>query len=83
MRVYGMNGRVRFEENFDADFTTVRISGDNILLYNDTQLCVYSMKGVERFNETIKEGSIRDVYKIDSNRYIAILSTGVCTFKLK
>lgn len=83
MRVYGMNGRIRFEENFDTDFTTVRISGDNILLYNDTQLCVYSMKGVERFNETIKEGSIRDVYKIDSNRYIAVLGTGIYTFKLK
>lgn len=83
MRVYKPNGKLKFEEDFDVEYSTVRISGDNILLYNDTQLCVYSMKGVERFNGNIEEGSIQDVFKIDANRYIAVLSTGICTFKLK
>lgn len=83
LRVYGTNGKIKFEENFDIEYTTAKISGDNILLYNDSELCVYSMKGVERFCESIEEGEIQDIFKVDSNRYIAVLSTGITTFKLK
>ena len=83
LRLYGTNGRIKFEEDFAIEYSTAKISGDNILLYNDSQLCVYSMKGVERFCETIDEGEIQDVFKVDSNRYIAVLSTGIATFKLK
>ncbi len=83
LRLYGTNGRIKFEEDFAIEYSTAKISGDNILLYNDSQLCVYSMKGVERFCEIIDEGEIQDVFKVDSNRYIAVLSTGIATFKLK
>ena len=60
----------------------LKISGDQILMNNDTQLCVFSLKGHEKFNGNLDEGSIKDVFKIDANRYQVIVDSGIKTIKL-
>ena len=76
------NGKQVFKESFSIEYTSVKISGDQILMNNDTQLCVFSLKGHEKFNGNLDEGSIKDVFKIDANRYQVIVDSGIKTIKL-
>ncbi len=46
--LYNANGKQVFEENFNIEYTSIKISGDQILMNNDTQLCVFSLKGHEK-----------------------------------
>ncbi|MCH1984407.1 DUF5711 family protein [Ruminococcus sp. OA3] len=80
--LYNANGKQVFEENFNIEYTSIKISDDQILMNNDTQLCVFSLKGHEKFNGNLDEGSIKDVFKIDANRYQVIVDSGIKTIKL-
>lgn len=80
--LYNTKGSLVFEENFNIEYTTIKISDDQILMNNDTQLCVFSLKGHEKFNGTLDEGRIHDVFKVGKNRYQVIVDSGIKTIKL-
>ncbi len=80
--LYNTNGKLVFEENFSIEYSTIKISGNQIIMNNDTQMCVFSMKGHEKFNGNLDEGKIHDVFKMDGNRYQVIVDSGIKTIKL-
>lgn len=80
MRVYSSEGSLRFEKKFNIPYTTIKMSGGNILLYNDSQICVMNSRGVEKYNGTV-DGSINDFIKIGWNRYLLVLDSGVNVIK--
>ena len=80
--MYNTNGKKVFEENFSIEYSTVKISGDRIIMNNETQMCVFSLKGHEKFNGNLNEGRIHDVFKLDGNRYQVIVDSGIKTIKL-
>ena len=53
MKVYSINGSLRFTKDFNIPYTTIKISGGNILLYNDSQICVMNSRGVEKYSGTV------------------------------
>lgn len=83
MAVYNTSGKLMFEESFNIEYSTVKISKDSVLLYNDTQMCVFSMKGVLKFDGSLGEGAVRNIFKTDMNRYQLVTNSGVKTIKLK
>lgn len=83
MVVYNTRGKQVFEESFNIEYSTVKISKDSILLYNDTQLCVFSTKGILKFDASLGEGTILNIFKTDMNRYQLVTNSGVKTIKLK
>lgn len=82
LELYGLNGKKKWSVPLESLFDTVKISQNEILLYNGTNFAVYSMKGVCRFEGTIEEGVVDGMFKIARNRYLAVLDSGIETFKL-
>lgn len=80
MKVYSVNGNLRFTKDFNIPYTTIKISGGNILLYNDSQICVMNSRGVEKYSGTV-DGSINNFIKIGWNRYLLVLDSGVNVIK--
>ena len=80
MKVYSINGSLRFTKDFNSPYTTIKISGGNILLYNDSQICVMNSRGVEKYSGTV-DGSINNFIKIGWNRYLLVLDSGVNVIK--
>ena len=80
MKVYSVNGSLRFTKDFNIPYTTIKISGGNILLYNDSQICVMNSRGVEKYSGTV-DGSINNFIKIGWNRYLLVLDSGVNVIK--
>ena len=38
MEVYTTDGKLKFKENFNIPYTTIKLSGGNILMYNSSQM---------------------------------------------
>lgn len=80
MEVYSAAGKLRFKKDFNIPYTTIRMSGGNILMYNSSQICVMNSRGVEKYAGTI-DGTISDFFKIGWNKYLLVLDTGVNVIK--
>ena len=82
LALYDKKGRLKFEQGFDAEYSTIRISNGTIIMYNEEKACIMSDKGVVKYNGSIEEGMILNLFKIDMNRYRLVTSRGVKTIKL-
>ena len=81
MQVYSANGDLRYTKEFNIAYTTIKMSQGNILMYNNTQLCVMTDTGRQRFFGTI-DGTINSCTKIGMNRYLLVLDNGVNIVRL-
>ena len=81
MEVYTTDGKLKFKENFNIPYTTIKLSGGNILMYNSSQMCVMNSRGVQKYLGSV-DGTIKDFFKIGMNRYLLILDSGVEIIKL-
>lgn len=80
MEVYNPNGKLRFRKDFNIPYTTIRMSGGNILMYNSAQIAVLNDKGTEKYSGTI-DGTVNDFFKIGWNKYLLVLDSGVNVIK--
>jgi uncharacterized 2Fe-2S/4Fe-4S cluster protein (DUF4445 family) len=81
MDIYDLKGKKIFSEGFDKEYTNVMISGDTILMYGESECCVYTIKGVckleKSFDKTILAMAITG-----NNRYMLITEENIETIKL-
>ena len=82
LALYDKKGKLKFEEDFDAEYSTIKISDDTILMYNEAKVFIMTDKGVMRYNDNIDEGTILNLFKMDMNRYRLVTSRGVKMIKL-
>lgn len=83
MKLYDSSGDLKVKSEFELLYDEIKISGDKILLYNATQMAVYSMKGIKKYSGTIEEGNIHEIVKVGMNKYTVAYNGGVMTIKLK
>ena len=82
MEVYNTaDGKLKFKEDFNNPYTTIKLSGGNILMYNSSQMCVMNSRGVQKYLGSV-DGTIKDFFKIGMNRYLLVLDSGVDVIKL-
>ncbi len=81
MEVYDKGGRMKFTKDFNIPYTSIRISGGRILMYNNSQMCVLDDSGKEKYNGTV-DGTINDFWKIGWNRYLLVMESGLQVIKL-
>ena len=82
MEVYNTaDGKLKFKEDFNIPYTTIKLSGGNILMYNSSQMCVMNSRGVQKYLGSV-DGTIKDFFKIGMNRYLLVLDSGVDGIKL-
>ena len=83
MRVYSLNGKMKFEKKFNIEYTQIKISNEMIIMNNDTQVCMIDLNGNKKFDGNFGEGTIQGIFRIESNRYIVVSESGIKTIKLK
>lgn len=83
MQVFDLTGKERFSVNFNIEYTSIKISDDMIILNNESQVCMYSLKGKLRFNSVLDEGAIQTIFKTGSNKYTLVTDSGIKKIKLK
>lgn len=81
MEVYTTDGKLKFQQEFNIPYTTIRLSGGNILMYNSSQMCVMNSRGVQKYMGNV-DGTIKDFFKIGWNRYLLVMDSGVDVIKL-
>lgn len=81
MEVYSASGKLKFKKDFNVPYTSIRMSGGYILMYNSSQMCVINKSGKTRFSGTV-DGTINDFFKIGWNRYLLVMDTGIRVIKL-
>ena len=81
MEVYTTGGNLKFSKNFNIPYTTIRMSGGNILMYNSSQFCVMNSRGVQKYLGAV-DGTIKNFFKIGWNKYLLVLDSGVNVIKL-
>lgn len=67
IEVYNLSGTRVMKKNINMDFETVLFSGNNVLMYNDLNCQIISLKGVEKFNYTFK-GQVNSIIPVDGSR---------------
>jgi len=80
MEVYTAGGKLKFRKDFNIPYTTIKMSGDNILMYNSSQIAVLNSNGTEKYSGTL-DGTINDFFKIGFNKYLLVLDSGVNIIK--
>lgn len=83
LRVYSLNGKMKFERKFNIEYTKIKISNEMIIMNNDTQVCMIDLNGNTKFDGNFGEGNIQDVFRTASNHYIVVSQSGIKTIKLK
>lgn len=83
LRLYNRTGRLEMDKSFDFMYDEVKISENQIILFNESQLAVIGKNGVEHFCGNFEEGTILDVVKKSMNRYDVACSKGVVTIVLE
>lgn len=81
MEVYSASGNLKFKKDFNIPYTTIKMSGDSIVMYNSSQICMLNSRGVEKYSGTV-DGNIKDFFKIGWNKYLLVLDSGVNVVKL-
>lgn len=83
MRVYSLNGKMKFEKKFNIEYTQIKISNEMIIMNNDTQVCMIDLNGNKKFDGNFGEGTIQGIFRIASSRYMVVSESGIKTIKLK
>lgn len=50
LTVYGSDGEKHLSQGFDMEYRNVVLKGENVYIYGETECCIYSMSGVEKFS---------------------------------
>ena len=81
--LYTTGGREQTKFTVDFAFDHVALSKDQIFVYNEKEVGIYTLKGYCRYRGTIKEGNVENIFRISGNRYMVILDSGTETIRLK
>lgn len=83
LNIYDTRGNLVSEISFDLDYKNIRIEENSVLIYNDTEMGLYSYSGKECFRQTF-ENSLIDIFPTESrSRYLFIYTNETQTVKLQ
>ena len=81
--LYMTGGREKATFTVDFAFDHVAISKDQIFVYNEKEVGIYTVKGYCRYRGTIKEGNVENIFRLSGNRYMVVLDSGTETIRLQ
>lgn len=79
--VYNTNGKLQTQKKFNFDCTAMQLVEDVVVLYNNNELNIYTVQGVNKFKGTITEGINEVLTTTDKYTYINI--SGEKMYKIK
>ena len=81
--LYTTGGVQKAKFTVDFAFDHVALSKEQIFVYNEKEVGIYTLQGNCRYQGTIKEGNVENIFRISGNRYMVILDSGTETIRLQ
>ena len=81
--LYTIGGTQKAKFTVDFAFDHVALSKEQIFVYNEKEVGIYTLQGNCRYQGTIKEGNVENIFRISGNRYMVILDSGTETIRLQ
>ena len=69
--IYDLKGKKVFSEGIDKEYSTVQILQESILLYNESECCIYNLQGVKKFEKSFDKPLLA-MTVTGSNRYMVV-----------
>lgn len=82
VRVFDEEGNALLEQPFDLKYDQIKLSSNEVIIYNDADCVIYSDKGILRYEGTFTE-SLVNLYKLRGKRYVVIHPQKTEQIKLK
>lgn len=82
IELYSKNGKLKWTCGTDIAFDQIKISKDRILLYNNSEFAVFTMRGHCRYTGSFQDGQIKNMYKTGKNQFLVVTDQGLKTIKL-
>ncbi len=83
MDVYDMDGKQILSRKIDFAYDRVKIAKDRIILYNDSQWCIYAMNGRQKLSPCKLSQPVSDIVALSSGRFILVMANKTEIVKLK
>ena len=59
------------EQPFDLNYSQIKLSEDSIVIYNENECAIYSMKGVLRYQGTFTD-TLVNFYALKGRHFVAV-----------
>ncbi|MFQ9516304.1 MAG: DUF5711 family protein [Eubacterium sp.] len=83
LEIYNLNGSRVMKTDINMYFDTIKFAGKNVVVYNDMNCQIISLKGIKKFEHTFKE-EIKGIIPIDGSRtYLFMTSSAIEKIRLK
>ena len=83
LKVYDVKGQQKFETSFDMDYTTLKFSKEQILIYNEFECMMLNEYGKDFFSVTFGE-SVSNLYTLSGkNKYIVMHASRTDQIRLR
>lgn len=54
-----------------------------IIMFNDTQMRMYNLEGILKFDAESKEGAVKNLFQTSPKKYMMVSENGINTIKWK
>lgn len=82
MQVYNLEGNLVMEQQLEQDYKDIVFAQNQIILYNDNKVCIYSLRGKKKFEYTFEKNIIL-FRQIAEFRYVWVNSSSINDIRLK
>ena len=76
-------GKKMFSKKFEHEYQSIDISKEMIIMCDGSDVKMYNLKGILKFDGTIDEGAVKNVFQMSSKRYMVISENGINAISLK
>lgn len=83
MDVYNTSGNIILSKGFNIDYQDIIFCNDYFVIYNDAEMLVCNMKGVEKFSGSFKESVYTLIPTKSVARYVLVTQDSLETIELK
>lgn len=83
LEVYNISGNLVYSDKYDKTYTSFKFSGDNILIYNETECILITLKGKVKFRNTFEDGISNIIPVNNKDEFIYINRDYIRKIKLK
>ena len=83
MEVFNLSGHRVFSEDFDFSYEHVKLQDGHIVLFNESEWCIYSVRGHLRLKPCKFSATVTDIVPLSSRKYILVGANKTETVRLK
>lgn len=83
LTVYDSGGEKRLDQGFDLEYRGIVLKGENVYIYGETECCIYSLSGVEKFSGAMNRNISLLIPGDSVSRFTLVSKESIDTVELK